>query len=132
VNPGQELPPRSRTVTREDIAAYAEAGGDRNPIHLSDEAAVAAGLESGIIAHGMFTFGHMAATLADWLQSSDPIVNISGQFRAMVRPGDTITAGGTVRSIEGDTATLDLFVTVQSADGTAEAVRRGEATIRLA
>lgn len=127
---GQQLPPRTRTVTREDIAAFAEAGGDRNPIHLSDEAAAAAGLGDGIIAHGMFTFSYLAATVADWAGSADAITSIRGQFRAMVRPGDTITAGGTVRRVDpqAGTATLELHVTVR---GQEVAVRRGEATIRL-
>ena len=134
MNPGQELPTRSRTVTRDDIVAYAEAGGDRNPIHLSEEAAVAAGLQDGIIVHGMFTLGHMAATIADWVGSADAVLSIAGQFRAMVRPGDTITAGGTVRAVDTDTATatLDLWVTVQRSDATEElAVRKGKARVRL-
>ena len=130
---GQELPSRTRAVTREDIAAYAEVGGDDNPIHVSDEAAAAAALPNGIIAHGMFVLGHMAATVADWVGSADAIVGLAGQFRAMVHPGDTITAGGTVRAVDAgtNTATLDLWVTVQHPDSTQElAVRKGEVTIR--
>ena len=34
---GAELPRLSRVVTREDVKAYADAGGDHNPLH-QDEA----------------------------------------------------------------------------------------------
>ena len=65
VEAGAELPLLSRVVTREDVLAYAEAGGDPNPLHADDAAARAAGFP-GIIAHGMFTMGHMAACVVAW------------------------------------------------------------------
>src|SRR5256885_17074057 len=50
------------TFSREQIAAYAEASGDMNPIHLDDDVARSAGLPS-VIAHGMLQMG-IAATVA--------------------------------------------------------------------
>jgi acyl dehydratase len=41
-----------RIIDAEAVNAYADATGDRNPIHLDDAAARAAGLD-GAIAHGM-------------------------------------------------------------------------------
>ncbi len=52
---GDELEERTTPpIGRDQLRKYAEASGDPNPIHLSDEAAEAAGLP-GVIAHGMLT-----------------------------------------------------------------------------
>ena len=53
---------RRVTFTREQIADYAEASGDQNPIHLDDDFARSVGLP-GVIAHGMLQMG-IAATVA--------------------------------------------------------------------
>ena len=50
---------RRVTFTKEQIAAYAEASGDHNPIHLDDDFARSVGLP-GLIAHGMLQMGLLA------------------------------------------------------------------------
>jgi len=50
------------TVERADLAAYAEASGDHNPIHLDEAAAEAAGLPN-VIAHGMYTAARALAVI---------------------------------------------------------------------
>jgi acyl dehydratase len=55
-------------VTRELVRRYAELSGDHNPIHLSPDAARAAGFDD-LIAHGMLTFAlvahHLAGTVGE-------------------------------------------------------------------
>lgn len=77
---------REVTITREQIAAYAEASGDRNPIHLDDEFARSVGLP-GVIAHGMLLMGLMASTVGHPHQ----LRQIAVRFGGIVVPGDTIT-----------------------------------------
>ncbi|HZU16661.1 MAG TPA: MaoC family dehydratase [Candidatus Dormibacteraeota bacterium] len=77
------------TFTRELIAAYAEASGDRNPIHLDEEAARAAGLP-GVIAHGMLQMGLLARVAGDPAR----LRRLSCRFAEAVRPGDTVTFRG--------------------------------------
>ncbi|HZV49196.1 MAG TPA: MaoC/PaaZ C-terminal domain-containing protein [Candidatus Dormibacteraeota bacterium] len=77
------------TFTREQIAAYAEASGDRNPIHLDDEAARAAGLP-GVIAHGMLQMGLLARVAGDPAR----LRRLSCRFAEVVAPGDTVTFRG--------------------------------------
>ena len=60
-----DIPPLSRVVTREDVKAYADAGGDQNPLHQDEASARASGFR-GIIAHGMFTMGHLASCVSAW------------------------------------------------------------------
>lgn len=78
------------TFTRELIAAYAQASGDRNPIHLDDEAARAAGLP-GVIAHGMLQMGLAGRVAAQAAGGHRRLRRLSCRFAAMVRPGDTVT-----------------------------------------
>jgi acyl dehydratase len=89
---------RKVTITRDQIAAYAEASGDRNPIHLDDEFARSVGLP-GVIAHGMLLMGLMASSVPE----PGKLRQIGVRFGGIVVPGDTITF--TVDSTDGD---LDL------------------------
>jgi acyl dehydratase len=88
----------SVTFTREQIAAYAEASGDRNPIHLDPEAARALGLP-GVIAHGLLQMGLLARVAGEPAR----LRRLTCRFAAPVLIGDTVTfrAGpeeqGTVR-----------------------------------
>jgi acyl dehydratase len=130
ITAGDELPPLTRVITREDVRAYAEAGGDRNPLHLDDGVARAAGFD-GVIAHGMFTMGHLSACLTRWLGDVSPIRAMRVQFRAPVSPGDTIVAGGRVRAVDARTRTaiVELWVTVERDGATQHPIKRGEAEL---
>ncbi len=120
-------------MTREDVKAYADASGDQNPLHQRDEVARAAGFP-GIIAHGMFTMGHLASSLLAWAGDDAALLRLRVQFRAPVFMGETIRAGGTVRAVDhtAGTATLDVWVTVERDGRTEWPIRRGEAELRLA
>jgi acyl dehydratase len=74
------------TYTREQIASYADASGDRNPIHLDDDFARSVGLP-GVIAHGMLQMGLLARVAGDPAR----LRRLSCRFAGMVRPGDTVT-----------------------------------------
>jgi len=78
------------TFTREQIAAYADASGDHNPIHLDDAVARSVGLP-GIIAHGMLQMGLAARVAAEAAGGADRLRRLSCRFAGMVRPGDTVT-----------------------------------------
>ena len=127
-----ELPSRARTVTREDVRAYADASGDQNPLHQNDDVARSVGFP-GIIAHGMFTMGHLAACVAEWAGGAENIVRLSAQFRAPVFIGEEIVAGGLVRTIDiaTRTAIVELWVTVDREGSTEFAIRKGEAEVRF-
>jgi len=132
VSTGEELPERRRVVTREDVKRYADVGGDHNPLHQDDAFARAAGFD-GIIAHGMFTMGHLAACVTNWAGAAAAVVELSAQFRAPVFPGDELIAGGSVRAVDANarTATLDTWVRVERDGVTQWPIKRGGATVRL-
>ena len=94
------------TFTVEQIAAYAEASGDRNPIHLDDEFARSVGLP-GVIAHGMLQMGLLARAAGDPRR----LRRLSCRFAGMVRPGDTVTFRGAERG-----GTVQLSATNQDGE----------------
>jgi meromycolic acid (3R)-3-hydroxyacyl-[acyl-carrier protein] dehydratase HadAB len=127
---GDEIPPLAREVRREDVNLYAEASGDHNPLHLDDGFARAAGFP-GIIAHGMFTMGHLASTLSRWLGDAATIVRMRVAFRSSVAMGDTILAGGRVRALDAATrrVTFEVWVSVEHEGDTEYPIRRSEAEV---
>ena len=131
VSVGEELPETRRVVTAADVAAYAEAGGDQNPLHLDDAFARSVGFD-GMIAHGMFTMGHMATAVTTWAGPGAVVERISAQFRAPVLMGEQIRAGGTVRSVDADTVTLDTWVAVERDGVTEWPIKKGQVVVRLA
>jgi acyl dehydratase len=129
---GSEVPALSRVVTAEAVKAYADAGGDQNPLHQDDAVARAAGFP-GIIAHGMFTMGHLAALVSRWAGGPERIRRLTAQFRAPVYMGEEIVAGGRVKAVdvERGLAVLECWVTVERNGETEWPVKRGEAEVLL-
>ncbi|HEX7463369.1 MAG TPA: MaoC/PaaZ C-terminal domain-containing protein [Actinomycetota bacterium] len=133
VQVGSEIPTLVKVVTREDVNAYADASGDQNPLHQSDEFARAVGFP-GVIAHGMFTMAHLVSCLVDWLGDPGALLRMRVQFRSAVFMGETIVAGGSVRALDPETrtATLDVWVLVDRNGTTDYSIGRSEAEVRLA
>jgi acyl dehydratase len=78
------------TFTKEQIAAYAEASGDHNPIHLDDDFARSVGLP-GLIAHGMLQMGIAGTVAASEAGGGGLLRRLHCRFAGMVVPGDTVT-----------------------------------------
>jgi 3-hydroxybutyryl-CoA dehydratase len=84
--------PVSRTITQDQLHAYADASGDHNPIHVDPEFAAKTPF-GGTIAHGMLVLaliGEMmhAAYGERWLREG----RLKVRFKAPTRPGSTVTA----------------------------------------
>jgi len=71
--------------------AFAEVGGDRNPIHRSALAARLAGLEAPIV-HGMWTAARLHAFVVDAVAGGDAgrVGDFSARFSAPVLPGEAL------------------------------------------
>jgi acyl dehydratase len=127
-----DVPAMSRVVTRDDVKAYADAGGDRNPLHQDDDVARAAGFP-GIVAHGMFTMGHLAACISRWAGGPERVRRLTSQFRAPVFMGDEIVAGGRVKAVDVERriALIECWVSVERDGATEWPIKRGEAEVVL-
>jgi acyl dehydratase len=116
VSPGQALPSLTKHVTVEQIRQYAEASGDRNPIHLDESFARSAGLP-GVIAHGMLTMAFANQMVTDWLGDRSLLKRLQGRFAGMVQPGDDVTVSGTVASKDDATRRVVINLVVSNQRG---------------
>lgn len=117
----------SRRLSQADIDAYAEASGDRNPIHLDAGVAAAAGLP-GTIAHGMLELAILAEVVTRWAGGDDRLLALSCRFSKPLVSGDTISCRGRVVSVDGRTATLELEA---RSDRGLRVLTHGRATVRV-
>jgi 3-hydroxybutyryl-CoA dehydratase len=117
----------SRTISDDDIRAFANATGDHNPLHLDEEFAKQTRFGKRI-AHGMLSASLISAAIANELPGQGSIyLGQTLQFVAPVFPGDTVTARVTVTSIREDKPIIKLeTVCTNQRD---EVVLRGEATV---
>ena len=108
--------PVVKRLTQEQIARYAAASGDHNPIHV-DEAFARGTPFGGTIAHGMLVLASisemMAAAFGEaWLAGG----KLRVRFRAPARPGDTITASARLQPSQ-DSSTLTYAVECRNQHG---------------
>jgi 3-hydroxybutyryl-CoA dehydratase len=117
----------SKTVTDDDVRAFAEVTGDRNPVHLDDE--YAAGTRFGRrIAHGMLGASLISAVLANELPGRGTVyLSQTLRFTAPVFPGDTVTARVVVKSVREDKPVVTLETVCTNQRG--ERVVEGEAVV---
>lgn len=125
---GEKLKPLTKPqITREQLQAYAQASGDRNPVHLDDDYAKSLGFPS-VIAHGMLSM----AFLADHARFNFPedrfqIKRLKAKFRKVTVPGDVLTCDGVVKKVEGSEIVVSLSLTNQAGEVTTD----GEACFSL-
>lgn len=120
-----ELPPISRT----QLALFAGASGDHNPIHVDTDFARAAG-RPDVFAHGMLVMADLGRFLTDGFPIG-ALRAFSARFTAITHVHDRLTCRGRVAEIveaEGERrARLDLSVIDQNG----EQKLAGSATVAL-
>ena len=122
--------PVTRTITQQQLSAYADASGDHNPIHVDEDFARTT-MFGGTIAHGMLVLaliGEMmfAAHGEAWASRG----KLKVRFKAPARPGDTITASAHVTSDDAGSGNVEYAV--QCANAAGETVIEGRASIGTA
>ena len=89
---GKLLSKHTMKVTGDQGKRYAEASGDHNPIHVSDEIARSVGLPSAIL-HGLCTMAIASQAIVDGLLDGDPtrLKSMGNRFSSPVLLNQTIT-----------------------------------------
>ncbi len=117
-------------LTRTQIVQYAGASGDFNPIHHDETFATKAAGYPSPFAHGMLTMGLTGKLITEWL--GDGVVRDFGvRFVSQVWPGDTLTAKGTIKSIEAQGEESLVEVELVTVNQKGEPVVKGSATASL-
>ena len=107
----------SRTVAPTDIERFTEISGDRNPLHYDLEAAKASRFGE-IVVQGGITSAILNAVVAEKLPGPGTVfLNLNLDFRAPVRPGDTITGRVEVTEARDDKPITKLRTRVTRDDG---------------
>ncbi|MDO5533714.1 MAG: MaoC/PaaZ C-terminal domain-containing protein [Propionibacteriaceae bacterium] len=127
-----ELPSLELTFTRTDLVRYAGASGDFNPIHHSDHAAHALGLD-GVLAHGMLTMGRALRVVTDWVGDPARVVAYGVRFTKPVPVpddgvGTVVTVNGRVTGVADGVAT----VSIEAVCGEAKVLGSAVAEVRVA
>jgi len=96
---------------------FAEISGDENPLHF-DEAAAKASQFGEIIVHGGITSSILNAVCAEDLPGPGSVfLNTNWNFKAPIRPGDTITGSVEVLEVREDKPITKLATKVIRQDG---------------
>ena len=108
----------SRLVTAADIESFTDISGDRNPLHYDAQAAKSSRFGE-IVVQGGITSAILNAVVAEKLPGPGTVfLNVNWDFRAPVRPGDTITGRVEVTTAREDKPITTLRTTVTRDDGT--------------
>ena len=125
---GDELPTLVKLgIDRVQIARFAGACNDFNPMHIDEVQARAAGMPS-VFAHSLLPMSFMAQFLADWLKGGR-LTRLAVRFVKLVWPGDILSCKGRVLARRRDDqgryfADIDLWAENQKG----ELVLKGHAT----
>jgi phosphate acetyltransferase len=110
---GDTLTSKTITVTQELINQYAHICGDYNTLHVDVEGMKDHPLFKGTIAHGTINVEPVLQAICAIQKTTWPkegtIIDL--QFRAPVRPGDTITSKLTVKEVKGNILVCDMAIT---------------------
>lgn len=114
---GDAIPEFRRKVTQEQINRYAEASGDRNPLHTDPDFAKQT-LFRRTIAHGLLTLSFLSQAMAAWDWKGWAFGGgLDIKFLGPVYPEDEIVVRGTVAAFEvtdeGVYAVCDVACTVE-------------------
>lgn len=109
---------RSRLVAARDIELFTEISGDRNPLHYDEELARNTRF-GGIVVQGGITSAILNAVVAEDLPGPGTVfLQVNWNFKAPVRPGDTIIGEVEVTKVREDKPITELLTRVLLADGT--------------
>lgn len=106
-----------RPVTARDIELFSAISGDFNPLHY-DEPYASASPFGGIVVQGGVSTAILNAVVAQHLPGPGSVfLNLTLDFRAPVRPGDTITGAVEVVEVRRDKPITSCRVSVTRDDG---------------
>jgi len=128
VEEGDELSARSFFLSKDQVRAYARAGGQWSPRFTDDEGARREGLP-GMITPGNMSMGLLASFLEAWA-GPGTLRRLGTTFRGLVLPDRTIRLCAAVTQKEDASRSVELDVWLESEE--AERLVIGTATVALA
>ncbi|MCL4768278.1 MAG: SDR family oxidoreductase [Hyphomicrobiaceae bacterium] len=119
----------SRTITAEDVAAFARLSGDYNALHLDDEFAARTEFAQRVV-HGFLHASLLSTLVGTRLPGRGALyASQTIEFTRPVFIGDTVEARATVERIDLDTRLVTLGTEIQNQHGAC--VLRGRAQVKV-
>ena len=130
VRVGEELSTLvKQPVDRVQLARYAGASGDFNPVHVDETFARAQGMPS-VYAPGMLVMGMLGQLLSDWSRGAQ-LRRYNVRFIKMVWPGDALTCKGRVSDRWGEGGRYFAEVDLWAENQKGELVMKGQAAVQM-
>ena len=130
VHVGDELPALAKApVDRVQLARYAGASGDFNPVHVDEVYARGIGMPS-VYAPGMLVMGFLGQLVSDWARGAQ-LRKYSVRFIKMVWPGDTVVCKGRVIDRFGDSGRYYADLELWAENQKGELVMKGSSQVQL-
>jgi len=118
-----------KTISREDVEAFAALSGDYNGLHVDDEFAARTEFEQ-IVVHGLLHASMLSGLLGTKLPGSGALcLSHAFDFTKPVFIGDTVEAVGTVLSVDTVTRVIDVKTEIINQHG--ERVLDGKAKVKV-
>jgi 3-oxoacyl-[acyl-carrier protein] reductase len=119
----------ARTITAEDVAAFARLSGDHNALHVDDEFAARTEFGQRVV-HGFLNASLLSTLVGMKLPGRGALYVSQGiEFTQPVFIGDTVEARATVLKIDRDTRLVTLRTEIVRSDN--DCVMRGTATVKV-
>lgn len=127
---GDELPAMAKApLDRVQLARYAGATGDFNPVHVDEVAAKGLGMPS-VVAPNTIGMGFLSQLVGDWARGAQ-VRRLSCRFSRMLWPGDTLVCKGRVADRHGQDGKYFLELDVWAENQKGELVIRGNVTLKV-
>lgn len=127
---GDELPALAKApLDRVQLARYAGASGDYNPVHVDETYAKSVGMPS-VYAPGMLVMGMLGQLVSDWARGGQ-LRRYSVKFIKMSWPGDTLVCKGRVTDRHGSGGRYFVELDVWAENQKGELVMKGASTVQL-
>ena len=135
ITQGLQIDGSSFSPTRESIREFCEASLDYNPLHWDDkymESSFGKTSFGGIIMHGMSNFSLITKMITDWaLPLGGVHRRLETRWKAPVKPGDTITPSGLVKTVKQTEKAKWVVVNIQVKNQHDSLIAEGEAMVEF-
>ncbi|HZH04677.1 MAG TPA: MaoC family dehydratase [Myxococcaceae bacterium] len=127
---GDELPTLTKTpIDRVQLARYAGASGDFNPVHVDEVYARSLGMPS-VYAPGMLVMAFLGQLVSDWARGAQ-LRRYSVRFIKMVWPGDTVVCKGRITDRHGEEGRYFAEMEIWAENQKGELLLKGQGVIQL-
>ena len=123
---GQELPELVKHPTTRQLVQYAGASGDFYEIHYDQDYARSTGLP-GVILHGLLKAGFLAQLVTSWAGADARLKRFEVSYRGLDLPARPCRCRGVLKSMEANTAELEIW----TEDPEGNRTTLGKATVEL-